>query len=88
MVNDTAHPTSSQQDMFSCSTDGLPNIVQQLQQDNAPLAVIAAAGGLCAAFGDLALQYAIAYMGLLVAPSVLNASMVIIGELAMVYKHN
>ena len=64
-----------------CCADGLPNIVPQLRQRNAPLAGVAAVGGFCAAFGDMALQYAIAYMGYLVAPSVLNASMVVVGKL-------
>ena len=61
--------------------DGRPNFFEQLSQPNGPMVGFAAAGGVCLAFGDIAMQYAVAFLGLSVGPPILNAMTIIIGTI-------
>lgn len=57
----------------------LPNFLEQLQQPNGPVVAFAIAGGICLSLGDIAMQYAVAFLGLSIGPPILNALTIIIG---------
>ena len=61
--------------------DGLPNFLNQIQQPNGPLVGFALASGVCLGVGDIALQYAVAFLGLTVGPPILNTIVVVLGTI-------
>ena len=62
--------------------DGLPKFLDQIQQpNNGPLVGFALASGACLGVGDIALQYAVAFLGLTVGPPILNTIVVVLGTI-------
>jgi len=59
--------------------EGPTNVLQQLPEAPPALVGFALAGGVCLAVGDVAMQYAVAFLGLAVGPSLLNALALIVG---------
>jgi hypothetical protein len=66
---------------FGPPYDGRPNFFEQLPQPNGAMVAFAAAGGVCLALGDIAMQYAVAFLGLSIGPPLLNAMTIIIGTI-------
>ena len=53
--------------------DGHPNFLDQIQQPNGPLVGFALASGVCLGIGDIALQYAVAFLGMTIGPPILTS---------------
>ena len=62
------------------ASDQQPNFIQQLPQKNAEAVLFAVAGGVCMGIGDAAMQYAVALLGLAVAPAIINSLIVVVGK--------
>jgi hypothetical protein len=61
--------------------DGRPNFLDQIRQPNGPVTAFALASGVFLGIGDVALQYAVAFLGLAIGPPIMNALTVILGIL-------
>ena len=59
--------------------NGAPNFLQQVQQANGPLVGFSIASGIFLGIGDVALQYAVAFLGMAIGPPIMNALTVILG---------
>jgi hypothetical protein len=70
---------------FGNSKSAAPNFIIQIAQPNGPLVGFALLSGVCMGVGDAAMQYAVALLGLSVAPAIINALIIIVGTISLTF---